>query len=130
MTLCHREDCLEAGTQRCSRCKQTNYCSKECQRADWKKHKKQCKKNTGIATDDGVCDDDTGSKHAEKGSSGGTRSRKNTTKSAEGDAAVETPVKKEGAKILEKDRIHDLSLILATSLCKISCNYCLVFSLS
>ena len=102
MTLCHREDCLEAGTQRCSRCKQTNYCSKECQRADWKKHKKQCKKNTGIATD-GVCDDDTGSKHAEKGSSGGTKSRKNTTKRAEDDAAGSNSSKEEGRKNCRKN---------------------------
>ena len=28
----------------CSRCKNVNYCSKECQTPDLKKHKKQCKK--------------------------------------------------------------------------------------
>lgn len=28
----------------CSRCKQVNYCCRECQRADWKTHKLNCKK--------------------------------------------------------------------------------------
>mmetsp|Transcript_28874 Transcript_28874/g.32381 ORF Transcript_28874/g.32381 Transcript_28874/m.32381 type:complete len:571 (+) Transcript_28874:28-1740(+) len=30
----------------CSKCKSTYYCSKECQVADWKKHKKNCRSNT------------------------------------------------------------------------------------
>ena len=28
----------------CGACKSVSYCSKECQKADWKHHKKQCKK--------------------------------------------------------------------------------------
>ena len=44
MTRCNKEDCKKDGTLRCSRCKKFNYCSKECQTSDWKKHKKQCKK--------------------------------------------------------------------------------------
>ena len=28
--------------KRCSRCRQANYCSSECQRNDWKRHKLTC----------------------------------------------------------------------------------------
>lgn len=34
---------VAAGTQKCSRCKDTNYCGQACQRADWKQHKVHCK---------------------------------------------------------------------------------------
>jgi len=36
----------EAGKswKKCSICRLGRYCSEECQRADWKKHKKSCKK--------------------------------------------------------------------------------------
>lgn len=30
--------------KKCTQCKSTYYCSKECQIQDWKKHKKRCKK--------------------------------------------------------------------------------------
>uniref|UniRef100_A0A7R9WCE3 MYND-type domain-containing protein n=1 Tax=Pseudictyota dubia TaxID=2749911 RepID=A0A7R9WCE3_9STRA len=32
--------CNEAATKRCARCKSTYYCSAECQKMDWKKHKR------------------------------------------------------------------------------------------
>ena len=36
----------------CSKCNITSYCSQECQRADWKKHKKMCKEySVGIKLD-------------------------------------------------------------------------------
>jgi MYND finger len=36
--------CLrEAAAKKCSRCKTVRYCSKECQTAAWKAHKKECK---------------------------------------------------------------------------------------
>ena len=44
MTRCQKIECDQPGTLRCSRCKNVNYCSKDCQTSDWKKHKKQCKK--------------------------------------------------------------------------------------
>ena len=42
---CQKAECERPGTLRCSRCKNVNYCSKECQTSDWKEHKKQCKKS-------------------------------------------------------------------------------------
>ncbi|KAF4620883.1 hypothetical protein D9613_000063 [Agrocybe pediades] len=39
-STCHEE---KDNLQVCSKCKETFYCSKECQVADWKSHKKQCK---------------------------------------------------------------------------------------
>lgn len=32
----------EKKVHRCSRCRSARYCSKECQRADWAKHKTEC----------------------------------------------------------------------------------------
>lgn len=32
------------GLKKCASCHHTFYCSRDCQRADWKKHKAQCKK--------------------------------------------------------------------------------------
>jgi hypothetical protein len=42
--LCNYFSCRNAGTKVCSRCKKVNYCSTDCQRADWKRHKVVCKK--------------------------------------------------------------------------------------
>ena len=39
---CQKEGCHNVGSRRCSRCKVARYCSKECQTAAWKQHKKQC----------------------------------------------------------------------------------------
>lgn len=39
--------CGKMGGLTCGRCKRARYCSKECQRADWKVHKKDCQKCTG-----------------------------------------------------------------------------------
>mmetsp|Transcript_32109 Transcript_32109/g.78018 ORF Transcript_32109/g.78018 Transcript_32109/m.78018 type:complete len:759 (-) Transcript_32109:2558-4834(-) len=38
-----RSDGFQKALMRCTRCKSIHYCSKECQRADWKQHKKVCK---------------------------------------------------------------------------------------
>lgn len=34
--------CTKSGAQRCSHCKAAHYCSKTCQKADWKSHKLLC----------------------------------------------------------------------------------------
>ncbi len=36
--------CAKSCTKRCSVCKKVFYCSQECQKADWKEHKRLCKK--------------------------------------------------------------------------------------
>lgn len=35
-------NCGEAASSHCSRCLETHYCSRECQRADWRAHKRFC----------------------------------------------------------------------------------------
>jgi hypothetical protein len=37
--------CLEPSKLKCSRCLTIQYCSKECQKKDWKIHKNNCKDN-------------------------------------------------------------------------------------
>lgn len=41
---CRFNECTKHGTMLCGRCKQTKYCSKECQRKDWPAHKLICGK--------------------------------------------------------------------------------------
>ena len=41
--------CSSLGAKPCSRCKRSYYCSSECQKSAWKKHKKTCKAPTGVA---------------------------------------------------------------------------------
>ena len=40
--------CGQLAKNKCSGCQQVSYCGRECQRSDWKAHKKECK--TGTAT--------------------------------------------------------------------------------
>ena len=42
--VCARQDCFNPPTSQCSRCLRMFYCSKECQVAEWCKHKKRCRK--------------------------------------------------------------------------------------
>ena len=42
--VCARPNCLNSPSSRCSKCKCIFYCSKECQVADWRRHKKACRK--------------------------------------------------------------------------------------
>ena len=40
---CENNDCTKRGDMKCTRCKSSFYCSRECQRKCWKNHKKNCK---------------------------------------------------------------------------------------
>ncbi|KAJ7746839.1 hypothetical protein DFH07DRAFT_889361 [Mycena maculata] len=41
--VCHKTESAEAKLLKCSRCKEVDYCGKECQMGHWKEHKKVCK---------------------------------------------------------------------------------------
>ena len=44
--VCARQECLNPPCSQCGRCLRIFYCSKECQVADWRRHKKSCSKKT------------------------------------------------------------------------------------
>ncbi|KAJ7143700.1 hypothetical protein C8R44DRAFT_138939 [Mycena epipterygia] len=46
MAQCAASDCTQQGNSRCGRCKARAYCSLECQKKDWSKHKKQCQSHS------------------------------------------------------------------------------------
>ncbi|KAB8209300.1 hypothetical protein BDV34DRAFT_232543 [Aspergillus parasiticus] len=43
--VCAKESSNDTTLKRCAKCKTQWYCSRECQKADWKTHKKTCGKN-------------------------------------------------------------------------------------
>jgi MYND finger len=45
LTMCQYCQKVTSATKTCSGCLFSMYCSKECQKADWPKHKAQCKKS-------------------------------------------------------------------------------------
>ena len=45
--LCNHKKCEKLGTLFCSRCKLYKYCGRECQKADWTYHSKECKRLSG-----------------------------------------------------------------------------------
>lgn len=47
-TCAKKETELGQPLQRCSKCSSTRYCSRDCQKADWKDHKKTCGKESPI----------------------------------------------------------------------------------
>eukprot|EP01025_Chloroclados_australasicus_P007231 TRINITY_DN12309_c0_g1_i4.p2 TRINITY_DN12309_c0_g1~~TRINITY_DN12309_c0_g1_i4.p2 ORF type:complete len:167 (-),score=14.58 TRINITY_DN12309_c0_g1_i4:44-544(-) len=47
---CANSQCSNKGTMTCARCKKARYCSKDCQRIDWKqRHKQSCGRDEGTA---------------------------------------------------------------------------------
>jgi hypothetical protein len=42
-TICTLPSCTNAAHSRCAGCNEAKYCSRACQKADWKRHKKECK---------------------------------------------------------------------------------------
>ncbi|KAJ4329338.1 hypothetical protein N0V84_000233 [Fusarium piperis] len=57
MASCNK--CKKSGDEvplkHCAKCKQTHYCSRDCQKADWKTHKKVCgKQNAPASGNDGL----------------------------------------------------------------------------
>jgi prefoldin subunit 4 len=44
LRVCNVPGCDKAGTKTCTGCKEVAYCSADCQRSDWKVHKKVCRR--------------------------------------------------------------------------------------
>jgi len=42
--------CMNPANKKCARCKNISYCSAECQKRDWPRHKRVCKKDNNVAT--------------------------------------------------------------------------------
>jgi len=42
-SVCNR--CLKVAAKKCANCETVRYCSRECQRRDWKEHKRICESN-------------------------------------------------------------------------------------
>ena len=53
---CGEDSCKKTSGRNCSRCKMVSYCSKECQKKDWKRHKKNC--GVGLPTNDATVAND------------------------------------------------------------------------
>ena len=52
--VCDNEGCSNVGDirKRCGKCFVARYCSRECQVAHWKSHKRQCKENRAFVLND------------------------------------------------------------------------------
>ena len=57
----HCSHCKKAGSEqaplkRCTRCRSAWYCNRDCQKADWKTHKKTCTSNAQVKSDAGAAE--------------------------------------------------------------------------
>lgn len=89
----------EAGKplKHCAKCQTTQYCSRECQKQDWKQHKKVCAANAGTRT--GTTTTDAPSTAGRNSSSQSTTSRPKNL-----DIFIEKPFTKLHARIWLHDR--------------------------
>ncbi|KAJ4065681.1 hypothetical protein NW756_005884 [Fusarium oxysporum] len=65
-TTCNKEE-PAVQLRRCAKCSTTPYCSRECQKADWKAHKKICGKQADSFANANVHDPDEMSQSPKKG---------------------------------------------------------------